>query len=96
MPKEQTTTKRRRAKKITIETIEKHYRRSGRFMAKWRKEAEEDLRFCLGEQWKAKIKDEIELMRITCANSEKAFADIVDTIRLGMRPQSLRKVCFLP
>ena len=29
--------------------------------------------------------DEIELMRITCANSEKAFAAIVDAIRPGVR-----------
>jgi Xaa-Pro aminopeptidase len=32
-----------------------------------------------------KTPDEIELMRITCANSEKAFADIVDAIRPGIR-----------
>jgi Xaa-Pro dipeptidase len=32
-----------------------------------------------------KTKDEIELMRITCANSEKAFAAIVDAIRPGIR-----------
>ena len=32
-----------------------------------------------------KTKDEIELMRITCANSEKAFADIVDAIKPGIR-----------
>jgi len=32
-----------------------------------------------------KTKDEIELMRITCANSEKAFADIMDAIRPGIR-----------
>jgi len=30
-----------------------------------------------------KTQDEIELMRITCANSEKAFAAIVDAIRPG-------------
>ena len=32
-----------------------------------------------------KTADEIELMRITCANSEKAFAAIVDAIRPGVR-----------
>ena len=32
-----------------------------------------------------KTADEIELMRITCANSEKAFAAIVDAIRPGIR-----------
>lgn len=32
-----------------------------------------------------KTVDEIELMRITCANSEKAFAAIVDAIRPGIR-----------
>jgi Xaa-Pro aminopeptidase len=32
-----------------------------------------------------KTRDEIELMRITCANSEKAFAAIVDAIRPGVR-----------
>jgi len=32
-----------------------------------------------------KTADEIELMRITCANSEKAFADIADAIRPGIR-----------
>ena len=32
-----------------------------------------------------KTQDEIELMRITCANSEKAFAAIVDAIRPGVR-----------
>ena len=32
-----------------------------------------------------KTPDEIELMRITCANSEKAFAAIVDAIRPGVR-----------
>jgi Xaa-Pro dipeptidase len=32
-----------------------------------------------------KTKDEIELMRITCANSEKAFAAIADAIRPGIR-----------
>ena len=32
-----------------------------------------------------KTKDEIELMRITCANSETAFAAIVDAIRPGIR-----------
>ncbi|MBW1799645.1 MAG: aminopeptidase P family protein [Deltaproteobacteria bacterium] len=32
-----------------------------------------------------KTRDEIELMRITCANSEKAFADIMDVIRPGVR-----------
>ena len=32
-----------------------------------------------------KTKDEIELMRITCANAEKAFAAIVDAIRPGVR-----------
>jgi len=32
-----------------------------------------------------KTKDEIELMRITCANSEVAFAAIVDAIRPGVR-----------
>lgn len=32
-----------------------------------------------------KTQDEIELMRITCANSERAFADIVDAIRPGIR-----------
>jgi Xaa-Pro aminopeptidase len=32
-----------------------------------------------------KTQDEIELMRITCANSEKAFAAIVDSIRPGIR-----------
>jgi Xaa-Pro aminopeptidase len=32
-----------------------------------------------------KTVDEIELMRITCANSEKAFAAIVDAIRPGVR-----------
>ncbi len=32
-----------------------------------------------------KTRDEIELMRITCANSEKAFAAIVDAIRPGIR-----------
>ena len=32
-----------------------------------------------------KTQDEVELMRITCANSEKAFAAIVDAIRPGIR-----------
>lgn len=32
-----------------------------------------------------KTADEMELMRITCANSEKAFAAIVDAIRPGIR-----------
>ena len=32
-----------------------------------------------------KTADEIELMRITCANSEKAFAAVVDAIRPGVR-----------
>lgn len=32
-----------------------------------------------------KTRDEIELMRITCANSETAFAAIVDAIRPGIR-----------
>jgi len=32
-----------------------------------------------------KTEDEISLMRITCANSEKAFARIVDAIRPGVR-----------
>jgi len=32
-----------------------------------------------------KTVDEIELMRITCANSENAFADIVEAIRPGIR-----------
>jgi len=32
-----------------------------------------------------KTADEIELMRITCANSERAFAAIVDAIRPGIR-----------
>ncbi len=32
-----------------------------------------------------KTKDEIELMRITCANSEKAFSDVMDAIRPGIR-----------
>ena len=32
-----------------------------------------------------KTQDEIELMRITCANSEKAFAAIADAIRPGVR-----------
>jgi Xaa-Pro dipeptidase len=32
-----------------------------------------------------KTRDEIELMRITCANSEKAFAAIADAIRPGVR-----------
>jgi Xaa-Pro dipeptidase len=32
-----------------------------------------------------KTQDEIELMRITCANSERAFADIADAIRPGIR-----------
>ncbi len=32
-----------------------------------------------------KTQDEIELMRITCANSEKAFAAIADAIRPGIR-----------
>jgi len=32
-----------------------------------------------------KTSDEIELMRITCANSEKAFAAIVDAIKPGVR-----------
>ncbi len=32
-----------------------------------------------------KTVDEIELMRITCANSENAFADIVEAIRPGVR-----------
>jgi Xaa-Pro aminopeptidase len=32
-----------------------------------------------------KTKDEIELMKITCANSEKAFAAIVEAIRPGVR-----------
>jgi Xaa-Pro aminopeptidase len=32
-----------------------------------------------------KTRDEIELMKITCANSEKAFADIMDAIRPGVR-----------
>ena len=32
-----------------------------------------------------KTPDEIELMRITCANSERAFAAIVDAIRPGIR-----------
>lgn len=32
-----------------------------------------------------KTQDEIELMRITCANSERAFAAIVDAIRPGVR-----------
>jgi Xaa-Pro aminopeptidase len=32
-----------------------------------------------------KTQDEISLMRITCANSEKAFARIVDAIRPGVR-----------
>ncbi len=32
-----------------------------------------------------KTADEIELMRITCANSEKAFAAIVDAIKPGVR-----------
>lgn len=32
-----------------------------------------------------KTQDEMELMRITCANSEKAFAAIVDAIRPGVR-----------
>jgi Xaa-Pro aminopeptidase len=32
-----------------------------------------------------KTQDELELMRITCANSERAFADIVEAIRPGIR-----------
>ncbi len=36
-----------------------------------------------------KTADEIELMRITCANSEKAFAAIVDAIRPGIREMDL-------
>jgi Xaa-Pro aminopeptidase len=32
-----------------------------------------------------KTKDEVELMRITCANAENAFAAIVDAIRPGVR-----------
>ena len=32
-----------------------------------------------------KTQDEIELMRITCANYEKAFATIVDAVRPGVR-----------
>ncbi|MBI5443323.1 MAG: aminopeptidase P family protein [Deltaproteobacteria bacterium] len=32
-----------------------------------------------------KTRDEVELMRITCANSEKAFAAIADAIRPGVR-----------
>ena len=32
-----------------------------------------------------KTRDEIELMRITCANSEKVFAEIIDHIRPGIR-----------
>jgi Xaa-Pro aminopeptidase len=32
-----------------------------------------------------KTKDEVALMRITCANSEKAFARVVDAIRPGIR-----------
>ena len=39
----------------------------------------------LDEARMIKTRDEIELMRITCANSEKAFADIVDAIRPGIR-----------
>jgi|26BtaG_2_1085354.scaffolds.fasta_scaffold01347_4 hypothetical protein len=47
-------------KKITIEKVEKDYRRAGRFGKKWRKEALEDVKFCLGEQWEKEIKDKIE------------------------------------
>ena len=39
----------------------------------------------LDEARMIKTTDEIELMRITCANSEKAFADIADAIRPGIR-----------
>jgi Xaa-Pro aminopeptidase len=39
----------------------------------------------MDEARKIKTQDEIELMRITCANSEKAFAAIVDAIRPGVR-----------
>ncbi len=47
-------------KKVTIETIKKNYRRSRRFDNKWRKQAEEDLRFCLGEQWDKQDKETVE------------------------------------
>uniref|UniRef100_A0A6H1ZBI3 Putative portal protein n=1 Tax=viral metagenome TaxID=1070528 RepID=A0A6H1ZBI3_9ZZZZ len=49
-----------KAKKITIEKVIKDYKRAGRFSSKWKKEAKEDLKFCLGEQWEKKIKDGIE------------------------------------
>lgn len=39
----------------------------------------------LDEARTIKTRDEIELMRITCANSEKAFADIMEAIRPGIR-----------
>lgn len=46
--------------KITIDKIKTHYKQSGRFSSRWRKDAKEDLRFCLGEQWEKKIKETIE------------------------------------
>ena len=42
-------------------------------------------KFTLNKARAVKTQDEIELMKITCANSEKAFADIVDAIRPGVR-----------
>lgn len=48
------------SKNITIEKITKDYRIASRFDAKWRKEAKEDLEFCLGDQWEKDIKDKIE------------------------------------
>lgn len=39
----------------------------------------------LDEARTIKTRDEIELMRITCANSEKAFADMMEAIRPGIR-----------
>jgi hypothetical protein len=47
-------------KKITAEKIKSDYKRASRFGAKWSREAKEDLRYCLGDQWKKEIKDELE------------------------------------
>ena len=46
--------------KLTIEKITKDYRIASRFDSRWRKEAKEDLEFCLGDQWEKDIKDKIE------------------------------------
>lgn len=47
-------------KKLTIEKVIRNYRRAGRFSSRWRREAEKDLKFTLGEQWEKEIKDKIE------------------------------------